>query len=143
MAEKSDHLPGKFFDRRKIARNEQDVFQSEIVSVRLKKYFYVLRPVLACDWIRQTNSFPPMEFEKLVDSQVTDEKIRREIDELLKRKIAGDEMKEEPKIEILNEFLEEKIEFYSDFAAKIETGEKPPTEMLDALFKETLFEVWK
>lgn len=112
-------------------------------SVRLKKYFYVLRPVLACDWIRQTNSFPPMEFEKLVEAQVTDEKIRREIDELLKRKIAGDEMKEEPKIEILNAFLEEKINFYSDFAAKIETGEKPQTETLDTLFKETLFEVWK
>lgn len=112
-------------------------------SVRLKKYFYVLRPVLACDWIRQTNSFPPMEFEKLVEAQVTDERIRREIDELLKRKIAGDEMKEEPKIEVLNDFLEEKIKFYSEFAAKIETGEKPPTERLNALFKETIFEVWK
>lgn len=112
-------------------------------AVRLKKYFYVLRPTLACDWIREKNSFPPMEFEKLLDAQVSDAQIRREIDELLKRKIAGDEMKEEPKIEILNEFLEEKINFYSDFVGQIEANEKPNTEALDTLFKETLFEVWK
>lgn len=112
-------------------------------AVRLKKYFYVLRPVLACDWIKEQNSFPPMEFEKLLDAQVKDENIRREIDELLKRKIAGDEMKEEPKIEILNDFLEERINFYNDFVGEIETNEKPNTEKLDALFKKTIFEVWK
>lgn len=112
-------------------------------SVRTKKYFYVLRPVLACDWIRQTNTMPPIEFEKLVNSQVTDEKIRKEIDELLKRKIAGDELKEEPKVQILNDFLEQKIEFYSEFVNQIEPSEKPVTATLDALFKETIFEVWK
>lgn len=112
-------------------------------SVRLKKYFYVLRPVLACDWIKETNSFPPMEFEKLLDLQVKDENIRKIIDELLKRKIAGDEMKEEPKIEGLNEFLEEKIKFYSDLVGEIEANEKPNTEKLDELFKKAIFEVWK
>lgn len=112
-------------------------------AVRLKKYFYVLRPVLACDWIKEQNDFPPMEFEKLLDAQVSDTRIRREIDELLKRKIAGDEMKEEPKIEVLNKFLEEKINFYSDFVGQIEANEKPNTNLLDAIFKETIFEVWK
>ena len=84
-----------------------------------------------------------MEFEKLVEAQVSDEKIRREIDALLKRKIAGDEMKEEPKIEALNDFLAQKIEFYSEYAEKIESSKKPETDLLDALFKETMFEVWK
>jgi predicted nucleotidyltransferase len=121
--------------------NFKEFLQRE--SVRTKKYFYVLRPVLACDWIRRTNSFPPMEFEKLLDSQVTDENVRREIDELLKRKIAGDELKEEPKIEILNDFLEKKIKFYSEFVNQIEPSDKPDTMRLDELFKETIFEVWK
>jgi uncharacterized protein len=121
--------------------NFKEFLQRE--SVRTKKYFYVLRPVLACDWIKRTNTFPPMEFEKLLDSQVTDESVRREIDELLKRKIAGDELKEEPKIEILNDFLKEKIKFYSEFVNQIEASEKPDTDLLDALFKETIFEVWK
>nr|AIA12771.1 putative nucleotidyltransferase [uncultured bacterium] len=111
--------------------------------VRTKKYFYVLRPVLACNWIKERKTLPPMEFQKLVDSQVTDEKIRLEIAGLLKRKIAGEELKEEPKIEILNDFLEREIEFYSDYIDQIESNEKPQTALLDKLFMKTIFEVWK
>jgi hypothetical protein len=112
-------------------------------SVRTKKYFYVLRPVLACDWIRRTGTMPPVEFEKLLDAEVTDARIRREIDELLKRKIAGDELKEEPRIEILNEFLGEKIKFYGQFVGAMAHSEKPGTALLDELFRETIFEVWQ
>lgn len=112
-------------------------------SVKSKKYFYVLRPVLACDWIKNNNSFPPMEFRDLVDSQIKDEKIKSEIEQLLKRKMAGEELKEEPKIEILNEFLEQKINFYTKYADEIEPNEKPPTALLDELFERTIFEVWK
>ncbi len=43
-------------------------------SVRVKKYFYVLRPILACDWIKQTNTMAPIEFNILLNSQVTDQK---------------------------------------------------------------------
>jgi uncharacterized protein len=121
--------------------NFKDFLQKDLVKT--KKYFYVLRPVLACDWIRNENAFPPMEFQKLVDAQITDERIKAEIEELLKRKIAGDELKEEPRIEILNDFLAEKIAFYEEFASNIEPNEKPPTALLDELFKETLFEAWE
>ena len=121
--------------------NFKEFLQRDLV--RTKKYFYVLRPVLACDWIKERNTFPPMEFQELVASQVKDEKIKREIEELLKRKIAGDELKQEPKIDALNEFLEEKIDFYSKYAKELEPNEKPPTHLLDELFKETLFEVWQ
>ncbi len=125
-----------------MARNNfREFLQKDLV--RSKKYFYVLRPVLACDWIKEKNSFPPMEFRDLVDSQVKDEKVKTEINELLKRKMAGEELKEEAKIGILNEFLEREIEFYIKFADEIAPNDKPPTELLDAVFKETIFEVWK
>lgn len=125
-----------------MARNNfREFLQKDLV--KSKKYFYVLRPVLACDWIKNRNSFPPMEFRDLVESEITGEKLKAEINELLKRKMAGEELKEEPKIEILNGFLEEKIEFYKTYVEQIEPNEKPKTELLDQLFKETIFEVWK
>ena len=125
-----------------MARNNfREFLQRDLV--KSKKYFYVLRPVLACDWIKEKNSFPPIELQDLVDSQVKDEKIKTEIAELLKRKMAGEELKEEPKIEILNEFLEEKIKVYSDYVEQITPNDKPQTEWLDELFKEAIFEVWK
>lgn len=112
-------------------------------SIKSKKYFYVLRPVLGCDWIKETNTMPPMEFQMLVDSQIKDERIKTEIAELLKRKMAVEELKEEPKIEILNDFLERKIKFYDDYANQIEASEKPNTKLLDELFSETIIEVWR
>jgi predicted nucleotidyltransferase len=121
--------------------NFREFLQKDLV--KSKKYFYVLRPVLACEWIKNKNSFPPMEFQDLVDSQIADENLKNEISGLLKRKMAGEELKEEPKIEILNDFLEGKIEFYKKFVEEVEPNEKPPTGLLDALFKETIFEVWK
>lgn len=125
-----------------MARNNfREFLQKDLV--KSKKYFYVLRPVLACEWIKNENSFPPMEFQDLVDSQVKDENIKAEIQSLLTRKMAGEELKQEPQIKILNDFLAEKIEFYIKFADEIEANEKLPTEILDGLFKETMNEVWK
>jgi predicted nucleotidyltransferase len=121
--------------------NFREFLQKE--TVKSKKYFYVLRPVLACDWIKETNTMPPMEFQDLVDSQIKDENLKAEIAALLKRKMAGEELKEEPRIEILNEFLERKIEFYKDYVEQIEPNEKPQTALLDELFKKTIYEVWK
>lgn len=46
-------------------------------------------------------------------------------------------------LEIINEFLEKKIDVYEKFASEIEPSEKPRTILLDELFKETIFEVWK
>lgn len=148
-AENLRELSGEYFNPKScmyhylsMAKNNfREFLQKDLV--KSKKYFYVLRPALACDWIKNTNSFPPMEFQKLVDSQVADEKIKAEIEQLLKRKIAGEELKEEPKIEILNNFLGEKIEFYNEFADEIEANEKPPMELLDKLFKQTMNEVWE
>jgi predicted nucleotidyltransferase len=148
-AEKMRELSKEYFDPKSciyhylsMARgNFKEFLQKDLIKT--KKYFYVLRPVLSCDWIRNENSFPPIEFEKLVESQVKDENIKREIAGLLKRKIAGDELKKEPKNEIVNEFLRRKIDFYTEFADEVKTNKKPPTALLDELFKQALFEVWK
>lgn len=121
--------------------NFKEFLQKDLV--KSKKYFYVLRPVLACDWIRTRNTMPPMEFQDLVETQIRDETLKAEIAGLLKRKIAGEELKEEPKIEILNDFLAQKIEFYERYVNEIEPLEKPDTALLDQLFKETISEVWR
>lgn len=111
-------------------------------SVRVKKYFYVLRPILACDWIKNTDSMAPMEFQKLVDSQVTNQSVKKEIQNLLQRKMAGEELNEEPKIPIINEFLEEKIDFYNNYVNSLDKVSPPNTTKLDSLFKQTIFEAW-
>lgn len=120
--------------------NYREYLQRDLV--RVKKYFYVLRPILACDWIQRTNTMAPMEFQTLIDSQITDPEIKAEIQNLLTRKITGEELNEEPKIQILNDFLEQKINFYNNFVKSIEKTEQPETYHLNELFRQTIYEVW-
>src|SRR3989338_2246924 len=42
----------------------RDNYRNYLVKekVKIKKYFYALRPLLACFWIKEKNSLPPMEF---------------------------------------------------------------------------------
>jgi len=142
-------LSEKYFNSRScmhhylsMAKSNFNEFLKERDLVKAKKYFYVLRPILACDWLRITNTFPPMEFQKLVDSLVTDPRLRSAIDGLLKRKVAGEELREEPRIEILNDFLADKIGFYTAHVGATVSTDKPPTALLDDIFRSALNEVW-
>lgn len=62
-------------------KNFRGYLQGE--QVRLKKYFYVLRPLLAVRWIEAGKGVPPMRFDQLVAGTVTDAALRAEIDALL------------------------------------------------------------
>jgi len=46
--------------------NYREYLQGE--QVKVKKYFYVLRPILACFWIEKRGTMPPIEFERLADA---------------------------------------------------------------------------
>ena len=111
-------------------------------DVRVKKYFYVLRPILACDWIFQHNTMAPVEFRTLLDTQLTDEKVKEEVAKLLVRKMAGGELKTEPRIDVLNDFLESKITFYNEYVKSLGKPVQPTTDSLNLLFKETLLRIW-
>jgi uncharacterized protein len=120
--------------------NFREYLQKDIV--RTKKYFYVLRPVLACQWIENTNTMAPMEFEILFERLVKDEILKKEIITLLNRKKSGEELSEDPKIEILNNFLEDKINYYQNLVKSFEKINAPDTSNLNLLFRKTLEESW-
>jgi len=125
-----------------MAKGNFNEFLRERELVKIKKYFYVLRPVLACDWIESRNEFPPMEFEKLILADGMGQTVLAAIDDLLKRKKAGEELKEEPKIPVLNDFLWRKIEHHTKAFRDLNTIDKRQTEELNSLFRSTLNEVW-
>lgn len=39
-------------------------------EVQPKKYFYALRPILACNWVLEQNSPPPVPFAELVEAEL-------------------------------------------------------------------------
>ncbi|WP_028609327.1 nucleotidyltransferase domain-containing protein [Paenibacillus harenae] len=121
--------------------NYRDYLQGE--QVKIKKYFYVLRPILACGWIEQFHTMPPIEFEQLVTALVPKEsELLTVIEQLLKRKRAGDELDYEPKLRVINDFLEERIAYFEQRAAGQRQAEDSPDDRLDELFRSALYEVW-
>jgi hypothetical protein len=108
-------------------------------EVWTKKYFYVLRPVLACVWIERGLGVVPTEFQKLVDAVVEDPALRAAIDALLAAKKAGEELRKGPRNEVISSFVENELSRFN--AAQLAPARDRSPEALNRLFVETLVEV--
>lgn len=111
-------------------------------QVWIKKYFYMLRPVLACKWIEADFGVVPMEFEILVDQIITDEPLKTAIADLLEKKKSGDELSWGPKVPVINDFLKVEIERLESMRFH-KNKPKPDIEKLNQLFRSCLKEVWQ
>lgn len=88
-------------------KNFRGYLQGE--SVRFKKYFYVLRPLLAVRWIDQGRGRPPMTFADLL-STVDDPALLAEVAELLVLKRNADESAYGPRRHALHRFIATELE---------------------------------
>ena len=88
-------------------KNYQTYLQDE--EVRIKKYFYVVRPLLAAKWIVDKKTQPPMLFSELVEAELPAD-LNGVIDRLLKMKQKMPEMGLAPKIQVLDDFIEAELE---------------------------------
>jgi len=102
-------------------------------SVRLKKYLYVLRSVLACRWIEQFHNRVPVPFGTLVETVLVEAQVRAEVEDLVARKEAGEELSEAPANRILSRYLEDELPRLAQQRPK----ESSPvsSELLDAFFR--------
>lgn len=124
-----------------IARNKFDEVMGTD-QVKIKRYFYILRPILACMWIEKNSTMPPMEFSKLMAEQQLDGTLVSVIYKLLEKKTAGLEIDIEPKSRVIIDFLKSKIEHYELYLNTVRKEKMPGYDDLNALFRQTLKEVW-
>lgn len=100
--------------------------------VKAKKYFYVIRPILACRWILEKHTAPPMLFSELAKAQLPIE-LKADIDYLLDIKMNNPELKLIPKIQNLNDYIEKSIDEITCEIEKLEDSHKN-MEMLNKFF---------
>lgn len=110
-------------------------------EVTLKKYFYVLRPLLAVRWTAAGLGAVPMEFERLVERVVDAAPLKEAIQKLLAAKRAGDELDRGPRIGPIHAFIEAELERLGEMHVQ-HARPKPPVEPLNVAFREALREVW-
>lgn len=79
-------------------------------QIRYKKYFYALRPLLCCRWIKQYHMVPPMQFSelmKLFDDQ--DANLSRDLFDAIQELLAWKAMTEEkdlnPQMPVIRDFI--------------------------------------
>ena len=106
-------------------------------TVSVKKYFYVLRPLLAIKWIEKSNDVVPMQFGVLVEDLLLKGELRDQIDNLIERKKLGDELKREPRIDVISDFIESEMARLASIVID-RRNEKPSMQHLNEVFREML-----
>lgn len=101
--------------------------------VKYKKYFYVLRPVLACKWIEEKKCPPPVLFDELVNA-VLENDMKVAVEELLAKKVKMSESDRAPKIEKINQYIEEKLAYYKALLETMPDDRNPDWEPLNEAF---------
>lgn len=108
--------------------------------IRTKKYLYVLRPLLACQWIeRDTGVPPPMAFEDLLERLLPTGPVREAIDALLAVKRTSAETSERPRIPVINAWIDAEMSRMESAAPMLPAG-NGSAEFLDRLFRQMLVE---
>lgn len=123
--------------------NFRGELQREVV--RLKKYLYVLRPLLAVRWIDLEKGAPPIEFEILMQETLekagTDYEVMQELVSLLQKKASGKEKDLSPQNPVLHAFIQNELRRRKEMNTP-GVAHTPEIEPLNALFQNTLRTVW-
>lgn len=113
--EKLKDLAQEYFSPKKILhhylrmaeRNAQLYLGKDMV--RVKKYFYVLRPQLACRWILDQGTTPPVLFSELMEAELPG-KLRPDVERLLELKSGSGERKEIERVAVIEDYLTSEME---------------------------------
>ncbi len=105
-------------------------------SIKIKRYFYVLRPILAARWIYRERIPPPVRFRLLLD-QLEEPMLRDMVDQLLEQKRRSTEGGEVERVPELEQFLIGEADELRRQAGSLPRGNEDPRP-LDELFREVL-----
>ena len=119
--------------------NYREYLKGDLVWI--KKYFYVLRPILAMIWIERGWGVVPTDFNILVDKLAIEPPVAKEIARLLAAKRAGAELDRGPRIATLSRFIVKELDRWENSSV---IHQKRPSESgkLDGLFRTTLAKAW-
>ncbi len=135
-------LSSEFFSPKKSMRHylgitKKSYSNREGDKIKVKKYFYILRPLLAAMWIAKYNKIPPMEFHTLLKQIENRKGLLGKIENLLeikKTSLEGDNISLVPEVE---EFIKKEFERCENIADNMSDCKKS-AEKLNLFFREIL-----
>ncbi len=106
-------------------------------TVRYKKYFYALRPLLAAEYIEKYHTAPPVLFDDLLELDL-DPELRTAIDELLEAKKRTTEKEENSQMPVIKKYIEDEIKKQKAIADELADDHNKDWSALDKVFIETI-----
>jgi predicted nucleotidyltransferase len=79
-------------------------------TVRQKKYFYAVRPLLACRYLLAERSLVPMRFFDLMDAVAPPAEVRDSLVEMLRTKRQASEAAEAQRLPVLDRWIEQSLD---------------------------------
>lgn len=118
-----------------IAKNSY--FSNDLTGeIKLKKLFYVLRPLMAAKWIIKKKEIPPMDIPNLI-SIIDDKNIVSHINGLLKIKSTANEDYVHKMNNLIVEFIDQEFNYVSSIQLE-NNSDFPSSEQLNNKFKEII-----
>ena len=130
---RQEHLLHHYLSMAK--NNERAYLRDE--EVRLKKYLYVIRPLLACRWILDRGTPPPIEFDKLTAAELPAD-LRVPMEDLLERKRRTPEIGAGAHIPELDQFIYAQFEALDSAAGSISGRQERSWAPLNRIFLQML-----
>ncbi|MEM9668663.1 MAG: nucleotidyltransferase domain-containing protein [Pseudomonadota bacterium] len=112
-------------------------------EVKIKRYFYVLRPAMALRWLRMhSDKVPPMNFQDLMAGVDLDADLTEELRRLLLAKSQTNELGFAPRIPILDAFVLDEYEKAKQAAPEFRKSREDLRPEADDLFRDIVKGGW-
>ncbi|MBQ3743625.1 MAG: nucleotidyltransferase domain-containing protein [Bacteroidales bacterium] len=105
--------------------HKNDLRLLERKGYKLKHFLYYLRGILAAQYAFEYNSYPPVNWNALVDATVTEAPIREAITELVRQKREGRENDDAPVPEAVVSFAHERLSIVDRVLGEIADEDRP------------------
>lgn len=136
------NLSKEYFQPRHTINHYKGIAKNSYLSndlaskIKLKKLFYVLRPLMAAKWIIKKNEIPPMDIPKLI-AIIEDDKIENRINELLEIKKSANEDYVHKMDKLIIDYISKEFNYVSSIQIEDYTEVLPP-DLLNKKFKEII-----
>jgi len=135
-------LSREYFQPRHTVNHYKGIAKNSYLSndlsgeIKLKKLFYVLRPLMAAKWIIQKNEIPPMDIPNLI-SIIEDKSIVNHINDLLEIKSAANEDYVHKMDNLIVDFIDKEFNYVSSTQLR-DSNDVPSSEQLNKKFKQII-----
>ncbi len=135
-------LVKQYFNPRHTANHYLGICQNSLKAgivgdeFKLKKYFYVLRPLLAAKWVVDKRTVPPMEFAPMLEN-VEDTDFLKAVHQLMEVKKDASEGAVVSRVPVIDAYVEKELARCQEVVSTIPVVEKDSTD-LDAYFRKTI-----